>query len=86
MKETEINPDLTEIVADLRDKEEDDQADIFLKEARASIEVASQIINSIMTGRQVDIAFFKHLAASKQQRASYLKKYASNYKKRKRRK
>lgn len=81
MKKPEINPDLTEIVSELKEKEDNDKSDLFLKEARSSIEIASQLINSIMSGRQIDVAFFKHLAADRHSRAEMLKKYAVNYKK-----
>ena len=82
----DINLDLTRTVSDLKkttDDDSDSDSDIFLKEARSSIEVASQLINSIMNGRQIDVAYFKHMAAYKQDRVRFLKKYAANKKKRK---
>ena len=72
--------DLLGAMSELNEKVEKD-SDPLLKEARDSIEMASKIINLVMNGKHIDMAFFKQFAANKQERAKFLKQYSSNIKK-----
>ena len=69
------NINLTETLNELKKENKDD---IYSKEALDSLKIANQLINSIMSGKHVNVAYFKQLAASKQSRARFIKNLATN--------
>lgn len=58
-----LSPEAIKAMQELKDKEEvGEEVDPRTSEAMKAVEMAGDIVNSVMNGRQIDMAFFKLFA------------------------
>jgi hypothetical protein len=71
MNKTNINPEMMLILQEMRKKKEQGEIlDPQIIEALQAIDIASKVVNTIMSGNQIDPVFLKNLSSLAQKRAS----------------